>query len=378
MTRTGIRRWYLVHKWTSLVCTAFMLMLCVTGLPLIFHEELDAALGYDMPLAGVAADASHPSLDAIVAKVLAARPGEVVQYMSFDDQQPVVTVTTAPRADSPSPKAHSQPVDLRTGDLLTAPPQNSGFIYWMEEAHEKLFLGVPGALFLGAMGVLFLLAIASGVIVYAPFMRRLEFGTVRKDRSPRLKWLDLHNVVGIVVAAWLAVVGFTGVFNTLNDPLAGWWRSTQLAAMTAPYRNAPPLKHLGSVDAAVAAAERASPGMKPLSIAWPGTFFSSPHHYNVFLTGATPLTSKLLKPALVDAETAQLTDTRDMPLLIRALFLSRPLHFGDYGGLMLKIVWALLDLAAIVVLASGLVLWFGRTRGAVDKRVAEIVSGASA
>jgi uncharacterized iron-regulated membrane protein len=148
--------------------------------------------------------------------------------------------------------------------------------------------------------------------------------------------------------------------------------------MTAPYRNAPSLKLLGSVDVAVAAAEQASPGMKPLTVAWPGTFFSSPHHYNVFLTGATPVTSKLLKPSLVDAETGQVTDTRDMPLLIRALFLSRPLHFGDYGGLMLKVVWALLDLAAIVVLASGLVLWFRRARGATDKRVAEIVSGAAA
>ena len=375
MRQKTIRRWYLVHKWTSLVCTAFLLMLCVTGLPLIFHEELEGALGYNEPLASVPAGSPRPSLDAIVAKAMAARPGEVVQYMNFDDEQPVATVITAPRADSAPTEMHLQPIDLRTGDFLIAPPRDSGFLYWMEEAHEKLFLGIPGALFLGVMGVLFLAAIASGVVLYAPFMRRLEFGTVRAGRSRRLKWLDLHNLLGIAITAWLTVVGFTGVFNTLNDPLAGWWRSTQLAEMTAPYRNAPPLKHLGSVDAAVAAAERASPGMKPLTIAWPGTFFSSPHHYDVFLTGATPVTAKLLKPALVDAETGKLTDTRDMPLVVRALFLSRPLHFGDYGGLPLKIVWALLDLVAIVVLGSGLYLWIGRRAGPPDRRVAEIVSG---
>jgi len=47
---------------------------------------------------------------------------------------------------------------------------------------------------------------------------------------------------------------------------------------------------------------------------------------------------------------------------------SQPLHFGDYGGLPLKIIWALLDIVTIVVLGSGLYLWLDRrqrrTRGA--------------
>ena len=41
MTRASIMIWAAVHKWTSLVCTAFLLMLCLTGLPLIFHDEID-------------------------------------------------------------------------------------------------------------------------------------------------------------------------------------------------------------------------------------------------------------------------------------------------------------------------------------------------
>ncbi|MGJ3629235.1 PepSY domain-containing protein [Sphingomonas sp. MMS24-JH45] len=49
MTRRSIRAWYLVHKWTSLVCTMFLLMLCLTGLPLIFHDEIDAALSTYRP-----------------------------------------------------------------------------------------------------------------------------------------------------------------------------------------------------------------------------------------------------------------------------------------------------------------------------------------
>ena len=47
------------------------------------------------------------------------------------------------------------------------------------------------------------------------------------------------------------------------------------------------------------------------------------------------------------------------PFLPETVF-SQPLHFGDYGGLPLKIIWALFDVAAIVILGSGLYLWLVR------------------
>ena len=378
MRQRTIKVWYLVHKWTSLICTLFLLMLCLTGLPLIFHDELDDLFGHVPPLEAVPPGTPAPSLDQIVTTVLETRPGEVVQYAFFDDERPVVTIGTAPRLDAPPNEVHNQPVDMRTGKLVPPPPQGEGFLYLTETLHIEMFAGLPGTLFLGFMGFLFLIAMISGVVIYAPFMRKLAFATVRKTRSPRLKWLDLHNMLGIVLTAWLIVVGFTGVFNTLDLPLASWWRSTQLVEMTAPYRNLPAPALVGPVAPAIAAAEGASPGMTPVTISWPGTFFSTPHHYNVFLRGTTPVTARLLKPSLVDAQTSKLTDAREMPLVIKALFLSRPLHFGDYGGLPLKVIWALLDVLAILILGSGLYLWLGRSRSSVERRLAEIESGAEA
>lgn len=76
------------------------------------------------------------------------------------------------------------------------------------------------------------------------------------------------------------------------------------------------------------------------------------------------MTWRLLKPALVDATNGELTDTREMPWYVKTLFLSQPLHFGDYGGLPLKILWAVLDLFAIVVLGSGLYLCLRKPKAA--------------
>jgi uncharacterized iron-regulated membrane protein len=86
----------------------------------------------------------------------------------------------------------------------------------------------------------------------------------------------------------------------------------------------------------------------------------------------TPLTSRLLRPALIDAETGELTDSRDMPWYVTALLISQPLHFGDYGGMPMKIVWAVLDVITIVVLASGLYLWLSRRKKPIEERLAEL------
>ena len=66
-------------------------------------------------------------------------------------------------------------------------------------------------------------------------------------------------------------------------------------------------------------------------------------------------------------QTGELTDSRDLPWYVTALLVSQPLHFGDYGGMPLKILWALLDIVTIVVLGSGLYLWLhGRVRSASE------------
>jgi uncharacterized iron-regulated membrane protein len=78
------------------------------------------------------------------------------------------------------------------------------------------------------------------------------------------------------------------------------------------------------------------------------------------------LTSRLFTPVLVDAETGQVAMAKPFPWYMRALEVSRPLHFGDYGGLPLKIIWALFDLLTILILVSGLYLWLSRKRSAME------------
>jgi uncharacterized iron-regulated membrane protein len=373
LSQTGIRRWYLVHKWTSIVCTAFLLMFCLTGLPLIFHHEIDELTR--APVLAENVPDGRASLDEIGRKAVAEHPGMQMMFLSWDEERPLVHAVVAPSMQASEDEVKIVPFDTRDGRLVQAPPPDEGVMAFLLELHAHLLLGIPGQLFLGLVGVVFLVALVSGVVVYAPFMRKLPFGTVRKDRSARVKWLDTHNMVGIVTLGWVAVVGLTGFIITMTLPITLVWQNDQLAEMAAPYKDMTPPKELVSVDAAVATVRAAVPDADVSFVAWPGSQFSTNHHYMIALRGDTPLTERLINPAMVDAATGRLTDLREMPWYVKALFLSVPLHYGDYGGLPLKIVWALLDIAAIIVLVTGLYLWLGRRRVPIEKRVAELRSG---
>lgn len=372
LSQSGIRRWYLIHKWSSIVCTALLLMFCTTGLPLIFHHEID-----DLTRAPALVQTAEgtASLDAIAADALKGHPGWYNIFVAYDPDKPIIMAAVGPTPLASEDTGKLYLYDARSGERIDAPAFNEGPMAFLLDLHAHLLLGIPGQLFLGLIGLIFLTAVVSGVVVYAPFMRKLAFGTVRKNRSKRVKWLDTHNMVGIVTLGWVSVVGLTGFLLTMTMPITMIWQMDELARMAAPYKNAKPPTHLASVDAAVATVRSAVPGGKVSLVSWPGSQFSTKHHYMVALAGNTPLTERLIHPAMVDAETGRLTDLREMPWYVKTLFLSAPLHFGDYGGLPLKVIWALLDLAAIVVLATGLYLWLGRRRVPLDKRLEELRSG---
>jgi uncharacterized iron-regulated membrane protein len=296
--------------------------------------------------------------------------------MAFSPDSPLLTVTTGPTPDAAGEDMSLLFLDRASGASLGPAPGNP-LMDFLLQLHTDMFLGLPGMWVLGAMGLLFVVALISGTVLYAPFMRRIAFGTVRTERSPRVKRLDQHNLIGIVALAWMAVIGLTGAINAFADPLTDSWRDGEVAAMAAAYEGEAPLppSRYGSLDTAMASAQAALPGRRPQFIGFPGGDWSSGHHYAIFFQGDRPLTENLLTPALVDAETGELTDARTMPALNQALMMSKPLHFGDYGGLPLKIIWAVLTLATIWVLWTGVLLWLRRRPGGLDRRIEEIASG---
>ena len=90
MTPAATRAWSWVHKWSSLVCTAFMLLLCITGLPLIFHHEIEELAGTSVQVPQLPAGTPHMPLDRVLAIAQARHPDRVVQFVSQEEDSDAV------------------------------------------------------------------------------------------------------------------------------------------------------------------------------------------------------------------------------------------------------------------------------------------------
>ena len=371
MNTRSLRRWTWIHTWTSLISMVFMLMLCVTGLPLIFHDEIDALFEHsvrapELPPGAVAT----ASLDRVVEAARSALPQNQPLFLFWREENPNVTVVAmSPKSIAEPGQFHHVFVDSRTAAVLGEEAPHLSVMDIILRIHKDMFTALPGELFLGAMGLLLVLSIVSGVVVYAPFMRRLDFGTIRRS-SKKLAWLDLHNLAGMVTVVWLLVVGFTGTLNTLSTPVFELWRTQELPKLLGPFQGMS-VAATPSLDAALASVRARLPDAKISSVTMPTAGrFGSPRHLVVWVKGDTPVTSRLFTPTLVSADAALAVTVPEMPWYLRTIQVSRPLHFGDYGGLPLKILWALLDLLAIAVLVSGVSLWFARKKFFAGRRVA--------
>jgi uncharacterized iron-regulated membrane protein len=358
MLLKSLKTWSWLHTWSSLVCTVFLLMLCITGIPLIFNDEMNDWLGNKVEAPDLPDNTTFASMDKVLASAKALYPDLAVQFVFRDSDEDKTWTVSLGKTPTSDDDIKQVVVDSRTAKVLAQPRFDEGFMYIMFKLHVDCFAGLPGMLFLGLMGVLFVIALISGVVLYAPFMRRLDFGAIRKTRATKLKRLDTHNFLGIATFVWMLVVGLTGVINAWSELVINYWQADQMTAMTLPYKGLPPPTKLASLNVSVAMAQTREPNMRLGFIAFPGTNFSSPHHYGVFMRGDSPLTSRLFKPVLIDAQTAKLTDSREVPWYLATLLISQPLHFGDYGGLPLKIIWLVLDLMTITVLWTGLMLWW--------------------
>lgn len=359
-----------LHKWSSLACTLQLLWLCLTGLPLIFAEEISHILTPSGPAATHAAGATSASLDAIVADGRRRAPGEAVVSLYLNPAEPLVRLYLAP--DMLSARTNPTSVHWLDYDAIDGRLAGTSADFATAAALERLlvdlhsgwFAGVAGEIVLGLAGLLWVLATASGVAIYGPFMRKLAFGRIR-DTNPVTRWLDFHNLLGAATLVWACTVGFTGLLNELAEPLFSRWQQADVAPLSSvpPSSAGADIPPKLALDAALMRVRHELAGMRVTGIDFPGGEYTTSRHFMFWSSGATPLTSRLMTPVLVDASTGEVAATLSMPWYLRAIEVSRPFHFGDYAGLPLKFLWAALDLAALALTIGGSLLWGRRWLG---------------
>ncbi|MEK2633806.1 PepSY domain-containing protein [Pseudomonas aeruginosa] len=165
-------------------------MLCLTGLPLIFHEEIEH---YFEP---------HPQLEPLHRRVAAhrlrrrdrPRPGRPAgRSGALPGIRKGRPAGPGDQRAEPGTAAGERPhaaVRRAPGNSSTHLPPPGGFMYLMLKLHTDLFLGLPGYLFLGLMGLPAggLAGVRGGGIHAVHAQAGLRHGTRRTQPSPGSGW----------------------------------------------------------------------------------------------------------------------------------------------------------------------------------------------
>lgn len=118
LSSSALRKWSWVHTWSSLICTVFTLLLCLTGLPLIFHHEIGHLLGTEAEPVVMPAHTKRVSLDQVMQVARSRFPekdGMFVSQERGDDRVWYVTLSDTPTSETGLKQVA---VDARTGEIL--------------------------------------------------------------------------------------------------------------------------------------------------------------------------------------------------------------------------------------------------------------------
>lgn len=357
-----------LHRWTGLLSLPVFLVMVLTGSVLIFSDEINELMG-DVPSGSVQATGNTPrkGIAELMQAAQASQPGKRVIYMYYEKGRlDRATVRLGEPGYQEENDGFDVIMDTVTGQPMSTIVPDETFAGWVLKLHKEWFLGRPGELVSGFIALLVLISLVSGLVIYAPYARQAFLGIIRWQRGSRITQLDLHTVIGVVVLGWALVVTFTGIFLALAGVSFDRWKVTALkpvnervskAAESFDYQH-PPI----TPDQAVATVQARLPNWRFDWIVMPLTDYSTPRHYAVWMAGPPGPTEDLFQTAYVDATTGELTDMIDFPWYMKLMLISEPLHFGDYGGLPLKILWTASAWLTLFITANGAWLWWDRRR----------------
>jgi len=218
-------------------------------------------------------------------------------------------------------------------------------------------IGFHGTLVVGALSLPLLLAVYTGLASVRRWWRAMR--QVRRGRSPRLFWSDLHRFAGLWAAVITILLGLTGLWYFAEIIL----QDARLISEDAPPQRLraaemaqrPALLPPFDLDAAAAAAQAAWPGIDLSHLALPQRADDP-----LVFTGQAEawLVRDRANRILVDPLTHTVLDLQraeDLPVLQRWIATADPLHFGNFAGLGGKLVWFAAGLLLCGGILSGLV-----------------------
>lgn len=348
-----------VHLWIGTIIGLFIIAICVSGSVLVFEQNLLN----DTPQLPHSSTRGSASWDQLVNSALSANPDSTLADIDMRSaNRRVVPIGLS---------SHGQTlvvyVDSITNQIVKQEvlQQKHWFVQFMLALHTDLALGDNGALAIGVFGALLFTMAMIGIVLWWPGVR----GWKRALRiNFRGRWVginfDLHRTFGFWCFVLVAMWGITGAYFIFPQPfdhtIKVFSPMPSMVQLPSDWKPGDPILSAGDLI------QRAQNLYPQDELAYLFMDTSRPHGLvKVFMSPRPSVPMEQLEevvaihPAtgaiLSNTSSARWTKGERLSLVVYSV------HFGDFGGLPLQIVWALLGLVPVVLVITGYAMWWNRT-----------------
>ena len=352
-----------IHHWAGLYFGIIIAVLSLTGALAVFIPEID--LFIQKQYYSVASSPSEKlSIDRSVERVKAEYPGMSGLLIDLPEAEGQVAglnffVKGETKADL---KRYYFFVDAGRDLIVGSRNQQNSLANYLRQIHVRLYEGFWGRQLVGLAGIALMVLAITGLLIYGDFMKRQPYPRVRNGRGLRIVLADWHKLLGISALAFNLVIAITGAWLGLQPKLMKWFDMKVPNNFHAPeIMTAEEDKStLIAWDEVLAAGRREFPDLKPTAME-----SSEDGSSTVTLVGnikgqVYERNANVLVLTKADLKPVFKYDIREQPFSHKFYFVQEALHFGNFGGLGLKILYTILGLTSGFLSVSGFIVYLYR------------------
>lgn len=330
------------HSWLGLTTGFFLILMGLSGAVLVFQHDIEDNLLWDEYLEISAYNGLE--IDKAVATVQAKYSGWDTRLMHFEENEVLIFNLRKPT------QRLFVFVHPSTGEIIKEVDELTTFTRWLLKFHYSFQAGPAGRILVFFIGILFLLSLLTGFYVYRKsILKTLLFKTGINRKTERTYYSSLHRIIGVWALIFNLLLVITGIFLGYKVMLSGL--------------NPPPAPDTPRVTTPIAnileEIKRNNPDFNASYIRLPlaedaplrvyGLYKDDPFYYSEFYNYF-----------LADYRTGTITGkvmNRNEDFATRFSSTLIPLHFGQYGGIWSKLLYAMVGLSGPFLSITGFLIW---------------------
>lgn len=377
MTSKRTRLYWKVHSVCALYTGGLLAMILISGAFAVFTQPIydwefrhlsrveDAALDYE--IIGPAIERAT----SVIATEMPTASAAVVFLPKSDEHS--LRIQFRNSGWKPRPFVPGQPwlsrsvfVHPSTGAILGEADDDRSLAVYLRNLHVRFFAGTPGRNLVGLLGVPLLVLCISGLMILWRFLANKSLWRIRWHR-PRSANADVHMLIGLLLCIPVLVFAITGFWLGMQVHLMNWFSIERPSAYEREAIVSAREDVSITVDfpGAIAAIKAAHPDLVIQRLSW-----SDDGQRTLRARGRTPgmIYERYSQGVVLDKldhSVLKVTDTANARWQEKLFYLQEALHFGDFGGFILLVVYFVIGLLIGLLPLTGYAIWRLRSRASL-------------